>query len=388
MRFNQIGIAFYFGPFTERAARLKYLIVMPEYGLCISILVLALAGLYMGRHKRKLAGGGTAGDVFFAFAVIQGACAILGIILGIDWSVVCAAPFILAYGPIGYGGLTESGKISGTIYRHFVPFAIFVLIYIYITSSGTLIDNYLPVYVLVMYGCGIISLSIYTFSIVGVADAHCGKQVVKKACFAQALAVLLLVACIFLDAFAGPVNYMGGIITYIAMLVMVMAAFAIRVDTMCAAGMAREELKLLNSEIDDNSELESGARNDVPVQKYNKSALTTPVLEDYKIRLDRFFDQDEVYLDNELTLESLANKLKMPMHHLTQLFNIFIGENFNQYVNKYRVAYACKLLDNHDEQLSMEEVAYRSGFNSKVSFNRHFKNITGMTPKEYLYRNI
>jgi AraC-like DNA-binding protein len=120
-----------------------------------------------------------------------------------------------------------------------------------------------------------------------------------------------------------------------------------------------------------------------PVQKYNKSALSPVVLEDYKDKLNRLVNLDKIYLDNELTLEVLAKKMKMPMHHLTQLFNIYLGENFNQYINKYRIDYAKEALEDNEQSLSIEQIAFNSGFNSKVSFNRHFKILTGYTPKEY-----
>ena len=123
------------------------------------------------------------------------------------------------------------------------------------------------------------------------------------------------------------------------------------------------------------------------MQKYNKSALSSAVLEDYKIRLDHFINTDKIYLDNELTLEGLAKKMKMPMHHLTQLFNVHLGENFNQHINRFRIDYACQLLVENDGSMSIEQIAFNSGFNSKVSFNRHFKNLTGVTPKEYAYTN-
>jgi AraC-like DNA-binding protein len=118
-------------------------------------------------------------------------------------------------------------------------------------------------------------------------------------------------------------------------------------------------------------------------QKYLKSGLTQDMVEEYKKRLDNSFEKEQVFLDSSLTLEALAKHLKMPPHHLTQIFNVYIGENFNQYMNKYRIEYASLLLANNKEDSTIEDIAFSSGFNNKVSFNRHFKNLMGCTPKEF-----
>lgn len=89
-----------------------------------------------------------------------------------------------------------------------------------------------------------------------------------------------------------------------------------------------------------------------------------------------------MYRDMNLSLGKLAKKIDAPKHHLTQLLNIRMSTSFNKYINGLRIEYACELLK-EERKLSMEELAYECGFNSKVSFYRNFKNVTGVTPSEY-----
>ena len=139
-----------------------------------------------------------------------------------------------------------------------------------------------------------------------------------------------------------------------------------------------------------NAENKSISANDtsvikiVPAGKYTKSALNENIFMDYERKLNKFFDEEKVYLENDITLEDLAGKMKLSKHHLTQLFNVYLGENFNQYINRYRINYSCRLLQSNNDDLTIEEIAFESGFNSKVSFNRHFKNLIGCTPSDYL----
>ena len=54
---------------------------------------------------------------------------------------------------------------------------------------------------------------------------------------------------------------------------------------------------------------------------------------------------------------------------------------FIEYLNTVRIGYVCKLLGDTDKNIV--EVAYESGYKSLANFNRQFKKIKNMTPKEY-----
>ncbi|WP_077610868.1 helix-turn-helix transcriptional regulator [Clostridium sp. Marseille-P2415] len=83
----------------------------------------------------------------------------------------------------------------------------------------------------------------------------------------------------------------------------------------------------------------------------------------------------------ELTLEEVASLAGFSKYHFTRLFKQFTNVSFYKYVNKKRIAIAETLLIN--PQLSITEVALRSGFSSQSAFIRMFKIIKSCTPTEF-----
>lgn len=85
------------------------------------------------------------------------------------------------------------------------------------------------------------------------------------------------------------------------------------------------------------------------------------------------------YTEN-ITLRSVAKTLGYEEHYLSRCFHGSIPMHFSRYVNLYRVDAAIELLSNTD--LSITEIAGRSGFGSIRAFNRAFREITGFSPRE------
>ena len=71
----------------------------------------------------------------------------------------------------------------------------------------------------------------------------------------------------------------------------------------------------------------------------------------------------------------------MPVHHLSQTINRCSGQSFFDFINRYRVELAQKLLEQRGK--SITSVAFDAGFNSESAFYRHFKKVAGKTPKQY-----
>jgi AraC-like DNA-binding protein len=96
-------------------------------------------------------------------------------------------------------------------------------------------------------------------------------------------------------------------------------------------------------------------------------------------------DLEQPYLDGELTLFKLSVQVGVPPHQLSKLVNQYGMCNFFDFVNQYRVAALQeKIRQGQHEQQTLLALALDSGFNSKASFNRVFKKMTGMTPRQYV----
>ena len=100
--------------------------------------------------------------------------------------------------------------------------------------------------------------------------------------------------------------------------------------------------------------------------------------------LENAMRTEKMFLQTNLSLQELSNNVKIPQHHITQTLNIYKRQNFYDYVNAYRVEAFIKNLKNGDaDNFSLLGIAFDSGFNSKSSFNRVFKNTTGKSPSEF-----
>jgi len=122
-------------------------------------------------------------------------------------------------------------------------------------------------------------------------------------------------------------------------------------------------------------------------EKYEKSGLTPKKAEEYQSRLLDLMEKETPYLDGDLTLSSLADRLSISPHNLSEVINTCLGQNFFDFVNRYRVEKAKQdLIDPAKQHLKILAVAYDAGFNSKSSFYAIFNKHTGMTPAEYRVR--
>lgn len=98
----------------------------------------------------------------------------------------------------------------------------------------------------------------------------------------------------------------------------------------------------------------------------------------------KLMEEEMPYLDGELNLLKLSEKLDISSHQLSYVLNAGFGENFFHFINKYRVQKAKELLINPAyDHLNMIAIGYDAGFNSKTAFNTTFKKMTTYTPTEY-----
>ena len=119
-------------------------------------------------------------------------------------------------------------------------------------------------------------------------------------------------------------------------------------------------------------------------RKYKKALLDIELLEKYKYQLEALMAEEKPYLNPDLTLRVLADKMDIPANHLSRLLNEGFDKNFSEFVNSYRLEiFKTKMADPELQHLTILGLAYESGFNSKTVFNSFFKKMTGKTPKAY-----
>jgi AraC-like DNA-binding protein len=121
----------------------------------------------------------------------------------------------------------------------------------------------------------------------------------------------------------------------------------------------------------------------------NSSAKVASVDNQLIERIKTHMIEARPYLDVELTLNQLAQGLNLPVATVSQAINAGLGKNFNDFVNEYRVFEICsRLKSGEHKSKTLLGVGMDSGFNSKATFNRSFKKVTGLTPKEWVDQHV
>ncbi|HEX6892283.1 MAG TPA: helix-turn-helix domain-containing protein, partial [Chryseolinea sp.] len=118
--------------------------------------------------------------------------------------------------------------------------------------------------------------------------------------------------------------------------------------------------------------------------RIQKNNMSNERMREIVTRVMQLMDVSKLYLQSELTLQDLAEKLDTPSYQVTQAINEGLGRNFYDLVNGYRVEEAKRLLsDPASKNSKILTVGMDAGFNSKTTFNTVFKKFTGLTPSEF-----
>ncbi len=101
--------------------------------------------------------------------------------------------------------------------------------------------------------------------------------------------------------------------------------------------------------------------------------------------LMRLMADERIYRHDNITIGTLATKLRIPEYKLRRLINQRLGyRNFNVFLNNHRIEEAkAALADPSQAEVPVITIAMDAGFQSLGPFNRAFKATTGVTPTEY-----
>jgi len=112
--------------------------------------------------------------------------------------------------------------------------------------------------------------------------------------------------------------------------------------------------------------------------------LDSDTHERLKERLERVFEKDKIHTKKDLNMAMLAEAVNVRNNVLSDYLNVFLKKSFYEYINEKRVEeFKLNVFKPEYEHLDLIGIAYESGFNSKATFNRAFKRIEGITPKQY-----
>ncbi|MCR9142900.1 MAG: helix-turn-helix domain-containing protein [bacterium] len=117
-------------------------------------------------------------------------------------------------------------------------------------------------------------------------------------------------------------------------------------------------------------------------QKYIKSKILNVDAEAIQTELEALMSDEKLFCDEDLSLQRLADMLKITPYQLSEIINASYQKNFFRYINEYRVAEARVQLRSHRDR-PIAAIARSVGFHSLSSFNSEFKRIAGTTPSKY-----
>ncbi len=121
--------------------------------------------------------------------------------------------------------------------------------------------------------------------------------------------------------------------------------------------------------------------NESNMRDWPRASVQKPITDNLVAQLDSLLQSEKVYLDPNLTLAGLAEKLGTNMSYLSRVFNERYNIGFNDYIYELRIKETCRLLLTiNDKNITIDHILSNSGFRSRSPFYCAFKKFTGVTP--------
>lgn len=183
-------------------------------------------------------------------------------------------------------------------------------------------------------------------------------------CWLQKLTILLMVLCVFRFTVSNIIK----LDTYKEMISIVNSILAlIFIYLISIFGIRNRSILELNHNIPKTS------------NKKNEELEESDFL-----KLKELVEKEQLFKNTNLSIYVLSELSGLSVRKISQLINYFHENNFNSFINSFRINEAKKMINSKDfKHYTIEAIAKEVGFNSKSSFNTYFKNQEGMTPTAY-----
>lgn len=286
---------------------------------------------------------------------------------------------IFLFGPLVYlyfKTLLEKGTKHRNGWILFVPSGLFMLSVLYIlqldkaafeSALGSWLSDY---YLVVSYSAILWNglLIFYSFQTIFRSDPKANSGRSRHIFFFAFLSILLLCLCTWATTYTCSIFDINiPYLTYdiiwisISLLIFLLAYYII---------LAPDLLKPLDSFAESQK-------------------MSVAVMEEKKGTLIHLLETERIYLNPNLTLADVAEKMNISANKLSWLINLTFRQNFNDLINEYRVkAFILKLHEKKHERRTLLALAYEVGFNSKTTFNTAFKKATNFTPSMYIRQKM
>lgn len=111
------------------------------------------------------------------------------------------------------------------------------------------------------------------------------------------------------------------------------------------------------------------------------NGFTLEVMVEDEVRVQAIYKYVQIHYREDIPLEAVANETNLTVPAFCRFFKKLTNQTFTNFVNEFRVANACKLLQETDRLIS--DVSLECGFQNLAHFNKQFRRITGKTPTDY-----
>ncbi|UII75652.1 AraC family transcriptional regulator [Flagellimonas sp. HMM57] len=123
-------------------------------------------------------------------------------------------------------------------------------------------------------------------------------------------------------------------------------------------------------------------------EKSEKQRLKPDEIQKLQKRLHYFISEEKTFVQPDITLKSLAEKMNTSRNNLSWLLNQTYQVSFYDYINRFRIEeFLLKINNGEHLNHTLLALAMDVGFNSKSTFNKAFKNEMGLTPSDYIKKH-
>ena len=122
-------------------------------------------------------------------------------------------------------------------------------------------------------------------------------------------------------------------------------------------------------------------------KKYKKSSLSNEMKQELLSKIRDAMERDKLYCDNLITLTKVSKQVGASNNQVSQVINECMNMNFYEMLAEYRINEAVRIY-NANQNITLEDLVYQVGYNSRTAFNNAFKKIKNKPPSQFFKEQL